>query len=366
MKSMNISKKGMIAAIGCALVLPLLSLPTTLAAIGIETTESTGKTCSITLTDGAGDAFKDLTAVDIPVDIYKIATVDVSGNFTLISDYSTLTLPDQNADSAEIDASWQETARAAADIAVENSLTAAAHTTIGAGKSTVSVGNLATGLYLIVPETVTGSGAEYEYSFAPSLVSLPNNDYYNSGNDTWIYDVAITLKPEQTNLPGRLIITKTLDEINTSMGDVMFVFKVEATKTVAGAKTTVYSNVEALTFTATSGGTQQLVIADLPAGAQVTVTEVYSGGSYELSPGVQKTQTATILSDRAVEMGLGTTAQVDYFNTFNEKLVPGDGIVNHFDYNEEAGEWKWTQETDTKTSANANSGADTNTETNAD
>ena len=40
----------------------------------------------------------------------------------------------------------------------------------------------------------------------------------------------------------------------------------------------VYSNVESITFTA--AGQESVILDRIPAGAQVTVTEVYSGSSY--------------------------------------------------------------------------------------
>lgn len=339
MKGMNKTKKGCMAVLSCALVLPLLSLPSTNAALGIETTESTGKTCSLTLTDGSD--YTDLKAVDIPVELYKVATVDVSGNYTLVSDFAGLTLPDQSADQKVIDEQWKETAADAAQIA--DAKTADSEMVLLNGTATVN--DLSTGLYLIVPETVIGEGAINEYSFAPSLISLPNNEYYSTGEDAWIYDVEATLKPEQTALTGSLIIQKHLTEFNQSLQDAMFVFQVEATKTDAqGIETSVYSNTVALTFNASTGGTQSVQIDDIPAGAVVTVTEVYAGASYELAEGEAASKTTTIVSNELVESGEAVTAQVDFTNSYNEKLIPSYGVVNHFEYDEEADDWTWTQQ----------------------
>ena len=175
-KGINKTKKGCMAILSCALVLPLLSLPSTNAALGIETTESTGRTCSLTLTDGS--EYTDLKAVEIPVELYKVATVDVSGNYTLTSDFTGLTLPDQTADKAVIDEQWKDTAEDAAALA--DGKTADSEMTLLNGTATVD--SLSTGLYLIVPETVIGEGAINEYNFAPSLISLPNNNYASTGN----------------------------------------------------------------------------------------------------------------------------------------------------------------------------------------
>lgn len=339
MKGINKTKKGCMAILSCALVLPLLSLPSTNAALGIETTESTGRTCSLTLTDGS--EYTDLKAVEIPVELYKVATVDVSGNYTLTSDFTGLTLPDQTADKAVIDEQWKDTAEDAAALA--DGKTADSEMTLLNGTATVD--SLSTGLYLIVPETVIGEGAINEYSFAPSLISLPNNYYASTGNDDWVYDVEAALKPEQTVLTGSLVIQKNLTEFNQSLSDAMFVFQVEATKTdTQGVETSVYSNTVALTFNANTGGSQSVQIDDIPAGAQVTVTEVYAGASYELANGDANTKTTTIASKELVESGKAVTAEVTFTNSYNDKLVPSYGIVNHFEYDEEADDWTWTQQ----------------------
>ena len=326
MKGINKTKKGCMAVLSCALVLPLLSLPSTNAALGIETTESTGRTCSLTLTDGSD--YTDLKAVDIPVDLYKVATVDVSGNYTLTSDFTGLTLPDQTADNAVIDEQWKDTAADAAALA-EGKVADSEMTLLN---GTATVDSLSTGLYLIVPETVIGEGAINEYSFAPSLISLPNNYYASTGNDDWVYDVEAALKPEQTALMGSLIIQKNLTEFNQSLSDAQ------------GVETSVYSNTVALTFNANTGGSQSIQIDNIPAGSQVTVTEVYAGASYEMANGDADTKTTTIVSKELVESGEAVTAEVTFTNSYNDKLVPSYGVVNHFEYDEEADDWTWTQQ----------------------
>ena len=72
-----------------------------------------------------------------------------------------------------------------------------------------------------------------------------------------------------------------------------------------------------------------LVIEHLPAGSIITVTEVYSGASYELMSDVSKT--LTILADTVVE--------AEFANTYNEGLNGGTGLVNSFSYNSDTGVW---------------------------
>ena len=45
-----------------------------------------------------------------------------------------------------------------------------------------------------------------------------------------------------------------------------------------------------------------------------------------------------------VESGKAVTAEVTFTNSYNDKLVPSYGIVNHFEYDEEADDWTWTQQ----------------------
>lgn len=43
-------------------------------------------------------------------------------------------------------------------------------------------------------------------------------------------------------------------------------------------------------------------------------------------------------------------ASVSFTNTYNGKLIPGTGIVNHFENKD--GEWSWEQQADEPASAN--------------
>ena len=93
---------------------------------------------------------------------------------------------------------------------------------------------------------------------------------------------------------------------------------------------TVYSNVVSTTHS--SAGTKAAIADHIPAGAKVTVTEVYSGAGYRLVSEPQ--QTAEISADEIVT--------VEFDNTYDHGLNPGYGVTNHFDYDEDEG-WQWTQ-----------------------
>lgn len=83
---------------------------------------------------------------------------------------------------------------------------------------------------------------------------------------------------------------------------------------------------------------------DLPAGTVVTVKEVYAGGSYSNTSG--DTQETVIVAEGVTD----NPASVSFTNTYNGKLIPGTGIVNHFENKD--GEWSWEQQTDEPASAN--------------
>ena len=172
---------------------------------------------------------------------------------------------------------------------------------------------------------------EYTYSFIPYLLSLPGNDYYSTGDDTWNYDLSVGLKPQQDNRLGRLIIEKTLTSYNATLGGASFIFQVEAVRD--GEK--VYSNVVSLVFD--GPGTKSIELEGLPAGATVTVKEVYTGASYQAV--TSPVQTTVIVAD-GME---GAPASVSFENTYDEHLRGGTSVVNRFIHNED-GSFDWEQE----------------------
>ena len=92
----------------------------------------------------------------------------------------------------------------------------------GSDKSKGVAGDLSTGMYLVVAESV--QSPEYTYDFTPYLISLPNNYYSETEDDTWVYDVTTGLKPAQTERYGDLVIEKTLTAYNATLGGADFIF----------------------------------------------------------------------------------------------------------------------------------------------
>lgn len=268
-------KQGSTFLLAVALTFPLLTLPGAKAASAINT----GQKCSIEF-DISGNS-SELLSASIPVKLYKVASVDESGNYTGIGAFSKLDLSSVSADNLDAAAAtWAERAAEAKKLLKDD--TEPTTTTLTQGRGTAT--GLDTGLYLVdTPKVITPN---YTYTFTPYLVSLPTNNYYsgNGASDDWIYDLtkeynsAVGLKPEQHVRYGNLVINKELVDHNATFGNnATFVFQIDIT-TLDNKKET---RIEELTFDA--AGSHSVTIEKIPAGSHVTVTEVYSGASYELA-----------------------------------------------------------------------------------
>ena len=322
-------KQGTTFLLALALAFPLLTLPGARAANAIDT----DRKCSVSFSvSGEGN---ELTAADtdIKVNLYKVADVDVSGNYTATKDFTGLNVSSVSADDKDAAASeWADRAKEAQKMLKESVEPTA---TVTLAKGIGSKDGLATGLYLVdTPEVVT---TNYTYTFTPYLVSLPTNNYYSNGNDTWIYDLtdtnAIGLKPEEHARYGDLKINKTLANHNATTGKkATFVFKIEITPLKGKTET----RIESLNFEA--AGDSSVTITKIPAGAKVKVTEVYSGASYKLTSA--NDQTATIVAtDRG---STNTPASVSFTNDIDDNMNGGYGVKNNFKLDEN-GQYQYTE-----------------------
>lgn len=301
-------------------------------AAGIETDAP----CSITFDintenlvpqgDAAQEDFAELLTSDVPdivVKLYKVADVNSVGEYQAptgvgadASLYDRISADLGLVSSATAAEQWLTMAQAAAEAVTDTSVPAAAGTIakegVDAGKARIS--GLGVGLYLVMADDV--QSAEYTYRFLPYLVSLPDNHYYRgTGDDEWIYDAAVSLKPGREIRYGNLEIRKTLGSYNETLGGATCIFQIEARK----GNTVYYSDVKSIVFDA--AGTKSITIeGKIPAGAEVTVMEVYSGASYEaVSPSVQT-------PDIAAEQ----TAVTDFGNTYNGQLNSGTSVENYY------------------------------------
>ena len=318
-------KQGSTFLLAVALTFPLLTLPSAKAASAINT----GQKCSIEF-DISGNS-SELLSASIPVNLYKVASVDESGNYTGIGAFSKLDLSSVSADNLDAAAAtWAERAAEAKKLLKDD--TEPTTTTLTQGRGTAT--GLDTGLYLVdTPKVITPN---YTYTFTPYLVSLPTNNYYsgNGASDDWIYDLtkeynsAVGLKPEQHVRYGNLVINKELVDHNATFGNnATFVFQIDIT-TLDEKKET---RIEELTFSA--AGNDSVTITKIPAGSHVKVTEVYSGASYELASA--KSQETDIIANPEKKSEVEfRPAEVSFINKHDGRTNGGYGVKNNFKLDE--------------------------------
>ena len=318
-------KQGSTFLLAVALTFPLLTLPSAKAASAINT----GQKCSIEF-DISGNS-SELLSASIPVNLYKVASVDESGNYTGIGAFSKLDLSSVSADNLDAAAAtWAERAAEAKKLLKDD--TEPTTTTLTQGRGTAT--GLDTGLYLVdTPKVITPN---YTYTFTPYLVSLPTNNYYsgNGASDDWIYDLtkesnsAVGLKPEQHVRYGNLVINKELVDHNATFGNnATFVFQIDITTLDKKTET----RIEELTFSA--AGDDSVTITKIPAGSHVKVTEVYSGASYELASA--KSQETDIIANPEKETEVEfKPAKVSFINKHDGRTNGGYGVKNNFKLDE--------------------------------
>ena len=325
-------KQGSTFLLAVALTFPLLTLPGAKAANAIDTDAE----CSIQFDIGGNSS--ELLSASIPVNLYKVASVDVSGNYTATDAFTGLKLSSVSADNlADATAEWKKRANDAKEM-----LTDSDGKTVVEPTQTITLTNnpnddhtitgLKTGLYLVdTPKVITPN---YTYTFTPYLISLPTNNYYNNDhtNDEWIYNLtgsnAVGLKTEQHVRYGNLVINKELVDHNATFGDkATFVFQIDIT-TLDEKKET---RIEELTFSA--AGNDSVTITKIPAGSHVKVTEVYSGASYELASA--KSQETDIIANPEKETEVEfKPAKVSFINKHDGRTNGGYGVKNNFKLDE--------------------------------
>lgn len=302
--------------------------------------------CSLTVLSGSVDFEEELKDANVVVDLYQVAQArEVSGydtyTYEFLEGFESLVLS-ENPDAEE----WKSLSQKAAEIAFSGREPAVKGVPFGE-----KISGMKCGLYLVIARgadvsdyvvtvedeagnkslaTIANSG-EYTYSVAPALVSLPEKDADENGNIStdsagdWKYDVTAALKMERDVRYGSLEIVKTLKSYETK-DPATFVFLVEA-KT---GDQLVYSDVASISFT--SPGEKKTLLTRIPVGAEVTVTEIYSGAVYQ--PETGDTQKTVIAADEVVS--------VSFTNRYDETNNGGGAVTNHFEYNSDTG-WGWTK-----------------------
>ena len=347
---MRISRKGKTR---CALVLTALmaltgmSMQQTYAADGIDVDKND---CSITVSASVGKSgeyndkyLEDFNKMEIPIDIYRVADVDVTGQkYTAVSPFEAVNLKEISSSTTADE--WMEKAGEAAK---KENLDKASPLTATTVSGTAKFENLTPGMYLVVPREAFNTHFTTQYTFTPYLTALPSSEYAltGAGSDEWVYDTEIGLKPEANPQFGKLNIHKILQNYNETLGQATFVFRVEAIDEDGNLlydaeNKPVYSEVISTTH---AGLVEETVTLEhIPAGVTVRVTEVYSGASYETAGDTVKD--VLIWSDAAaggtIDGVVIETAEVTFENRYDGGNRGGYGVTNEFT-NKDAG-WEWT------------------------
>lgn len=353
MKKNKTAGKGYALVLAALLALPCLGgLLQTQAAGRIDTDRECSLTVSVEISEsiGGNDAYlEDFNQMSIPVSVYKVADVDATGQkFTPIAPFAGadgLDMSKMEKEPSEMTAAdWQELSEQAENIRQKENPEAAGTTTVqhgegAAGTAQGTVAGLKPGLYLVVADSVSNPDYTVQYTFTPYLTALPSSDYTLSGegNDEWVYDTTIGLKPDAEPLYGKLNIVKTLQNYNESLGQTTFVFQITGVDKNGVIR---YEEVESMTFSA--AGSNMVTLEQIPAGLTVTVKEVYSGASYTIEG--SDVNTALIWSDLAVEAGIGQEASVEFSNRYDGGNRSGYGVTNHFASDGNGG-WVWENPT---------------------
>ena len=269
---------------------------------------------------GSNDAYlEDFNRMSIPVSVYRVADVDITGQkFTPEDAFSEMDFDKINGDPASSAArDWQD----------------------GTGTAKGEITGLTPGLYLVVPKESYNPDYSVLYTFTPYLTALPSSSYAvtGEGSDEWDYDTTIGLKPDADQQFGTLNITKTLENYNEALGKATFVFHIVGTDQTGEVQ---FDEVESMTYS--SAGSKTLTVEKIPAGLSVTVTEVYSGASYTVTGSGE--ETVQISSDAAVDAGIAQEASVVFVNRYNGGNRGGYGVTNRFESDGNGG-WTWNKPT---------------------
>lgn len=262
--------------------------------------------------------FKELNTLPVQVHLYQVAEMKETGAYEEVEGFGDLKL-DEISDKTTAE-EWAAKAAKAREL-IEKGTEPGAKTSVTLEEGKGKITGLATGMYLVVADEV--KSPYFTYTFKESLISLPNNYWYNGGgNDDWVYELtgsnAIGLKPDREERLGSLEINKTLTSYNATVGGATFVFHVNVEKLDG----TVTNNVYKMEFN--GAGNDKLIINDLPAGATVTVTEEYTGASYRLISG--DNQQVKIIAEEEE----GNPVSVSFVNEYDGGQNGGTGIVNRF------------------------------------
>ena len=342
MKSKSKTKAFLALLLAAAMVLPTL-FGAFVHAVAAE------RTPQVLVTSGTEEVNKLLDEAGAVYDLYLLATMEAEGHYGFLDGFR----PDAWPNGPD---AWNAMAQDAVAKCVGKRMPIVSGAPLGqwVSKNAESGGeDLMAGLYLLVVRPAEGEGylktfkdedgngylaselkaKEYAITVAPEVIALPTKEAdedgtINTANDgAWIYDVEVFVKPEYEKRLGSIEIIKDLLTYETSH-DAFFVFQVEGI--LDGEN--VYSNLISMRFD--GYGEQRKLIENIPVGAEMTITEIYSTPGYSIVG--SDSGTITVSADEILS--------VRFENDYDESRDKGNGVMNNFDYDIERGEWSWTQE----------------------
>ncbi len=331
------------------LALPCLTRIRTQAALAVDVDKDD---CSLTVSVEDSEYRDEFNNLSIPVSIYKVADVNASGEYTAVDVFSEMEEELGGISEETTAEDWSRYAEEAERYCKETEPVSTVDVRKAESSMQAAEGvftGLRPGMYLVSPGTVYDADYTVQYHFTPYLTALPSSEYALSGtgSDEWIYDTRIGLKADSEDLFGKLDITKNLASYNESLGKVSFVFRVEGYDAHGVLK---YSNVVGTTHGGI--GSETVTLDKIPAGLNITVTEIYSGASYEIAAGssltapVVKIQSDIAVSgfdrdgNEVVEEALRKPqAAVEFTNEYTGGNRGGYGVTNQFEWEES--DWKW-------------------------
>lgn len=333
-------KRGCALALAVLLALPCVNLMQARAAGPVVQDRDCELTVAVDTTEtvwgvgvGAGASAEDFENMTVTVNVYKVADMNVSAEFTPTEAFQgmdfNVVMKDANA------ATWENLAK---DAVEKLGNVGPTKTGVIANGNPAVISDLDVGMYLIMPQETFNRDATRKYVFTPYLTALPSSDYTQTGtgSDDWQYNRTIYLKGEAQPQFGKLTINKTLQDYNETLGPTTSVFEIVG-KDAQG--NVVYTNVASITHD--GAGEKSVTIENIPVGIKVTVTEVYAGASYEIAG--ENVKPATIVSDAAVSNG-SPAASVAFKNKYNGGNDSGYGLMNEFKVGDD-GAWEWTKPT---------------------
>lgn len=301
-----------IAMISLMVMFTLIVISHVEAALSVDV----DKACQLEMNITSKEYRDDLEKEMIEVELYQVATISKAGNYTGLGPFSKIDWSSVKYDKVQSASIWKTRAKEATKYLKDEKPTYTMN--LNQGKGTLS--NLKTGLYLVVIQDL--ETAYYSYEFTPYLISLPNNYYYSLNDDTWYYhltgDKALGIKATRKPQYGSIEIVKNLENQNITMkGSATFVYRVDI-ETLEKKNETRF-----LTMYFDDVTSKSLKVDHIPAGSKVKVSEVYTGGGYQL------------VSEQEVDLGQIDAINIkkaEFTNRASNEVIGGNGIVNNYHY----------------------------------